>query len=1010
MKKYFSVFVICALLLLSLSNALAQSHKPSIGIMVTNVKPDYARFIGLENDEGAYVQNMLKNSPAEKAGLKVGDVILEVNKIRIQTPQDFIRIIKEHKIEEPLELYIARGENQRFYVAVRLVEIAKLPQVEIAKPIKPITFNFGEDILDVDANSFNLEVLKSEKPVLVYFYAKWCPPCKKLVPLINEIAKENKEDFKVVALDVQKNEAIAKEYGIGGLIPSTILFSNGKEVEKIIVISDKKQIEALFSKYKEFASSEKAEVFASLGKEQGIRNIAFVKDSDNYIVSQNWGETINVWDYKNGRLINNYLSALSAISPDGKYIVLTNANRVSVRIIDVLTDRERIIQLSHFVESVAISSEGRFFASFGREKDGSYTLKIQNLQNNNANNLSFQNIQSFSIEKPIVIFSHDNKYLVLSEVNKTYIYDTEKMDLLGTLNHPYESFRTLRFTPDSRYIFAVGGKSHLFDLKTLTDSPVEPSIIGFFSDSLIIPKRGNIFELIDAQTKEKIREFKGHIGPVTIATISKDGKLILSGSSDGTVRLWDEKTGKEIAQFIAFTDGEWIILTPEGYYSSSLNGHKHVNVRLTQSAYTIEQFYDVFYRPDIVSSKLKGEDISGLVTLTIDEAIKNPPPIVEITSLPAGTDKPEVRVCYQVKSTGGGIGEVRIFHNGKLIHSDGFYREVSKISSSKNLASLSGKEIYEQIRGIKITEKERRSPIKSSPKGDIFEECRLIDAVAGENEISIAAFNSQNTVQSLIKTKSFKANIISEEPHLYILCIGINKYKDKKINLKFAAKDALDMVKKLKTQSATIYNPAHIHAEALVDEKATKTNIISKINEIAQKIKPVDSFIFFVAGHGVLLENQYYMLTHGFNGDFNERDLINSNEIIEMSKQIKSLSQFFIFDTCHAGGVDYIVGGLYDARMSVLAKKMGLHIYASASSFEQALDGYKDNGLFTYTLLDGLNNKREADINKDKKISIKELGGYSKKKTIEISQKLGHTQTPFIINFGMDRWVYNLEW
>jgi len=51
--------------------------------------------------------------------------------------------------------------------------------------------------------------------------------------------------------------------------------------------------------------------------------------------------------------------------------------------------------------------------------------------------------------------------------------------------------------------------------------------------------------------------------------------------------------------------------------------------------------------------------------------------------------------------------------------------------------------------------------------------------------------------------------------------------------------------------------------------------------------------------------------------------------------------------------------------MSILAKKMGLHIYASANEKRSAMDGYKSNGLFTYTLLDGLNNNKEADKNKD---------------------------------------------
>jgi len=195
----------------------------------------------------------------------------------------------------------------------------------------------------------------------------------------------------------------------------------------------------------------------------------------------------------------------------------------------------------------------------------------------------------------------------------------------------------------------------------------------------------------------------------------------------------------------------------------------------------------------------------------------------------------------------------------------------------------------------------------------------------------------------------------------------------------------------------------------LTDAKAGKAGILGKIDELSRKIRPNDGFILFVAGHGVLIQNQYYMLTTDYNGAVSDASMISSNEIVEMSKKIRSLSQLFIFDTCHAGGVDAIVNGLYDARMSVLAKKMGLHIYASANSIQQALDGYQGNGLFTYTLLDGLNNKKEADTNSDNKVSLVELGEYAKQTTTELSKKTGHSQTPLIINFGKDNPVYQLR-
>ena len=153
------------------------------------------------------------------------------------------------------------------------------------------------------------------------------------------------------------------------------------------------------------------------------------------------------------------------------------------------------------------------------------------------------------------------------------------------------------------------------------------------------------------------------------------------------------------------------------------------------------------------------------------------------------------------------------------------------------------------------------------------------------------------------------------------------------------------MAARLATQSATLYRPDHIHHELIRDGEATKATILGRIDAVAQKIKPYNHFILFVAGHGVLLQNQYYMLTHDYAGRPEEANMISSNEIVEMSKRIKSLNQLLIFDTCHAGGVDYIVSGLYDARMSVLARKMGIHIDASASDKEATMDGVSP-GLF----------------------------------------------------------------
>jgi hypothetical protein len=69
-----------------------------------------------------------------------------------------------------------------------------------------------------------------------------------------------------------------------------------------------------------------------------------------------------------------------------------------------------------------------------------------------------------------------------------------------------------------------------------------------------------------------------------------NGRQVLSGFWDSTMKLRDIATGKEIAQFISFTDGEWLVVTSDGYYDASPNGDKYLNVRVGNNVYGIGQY------------------------------------------------------------------------------------------------------------------------------------------------------------------------------------------------------------------------------------------------------------------------------------------------------------------------------------------------------------------------------------------------------------------------------------
>lgn len=99
--------------------------------------------------------------------------------------------------------------------------------------------------LKLSSENFKEEVLNSEKPVLVDFYADWCGPCNAMLPVIEELAKELEGKAKVGKINVDENSDIAVEYNVMS-IPTLIVFKNGKEEKKLVGLRDKEELLSLF--------------------------------------------------------------------------------------------------------------------------------------------------------------------------------------------------------------------------------------------------------------------------------------------------------------------------------------------------------------------------------------------------------------------------------------------------------------------------------------------------------------------------------------------------------------------------------------------------------------------------------------------------------------------------------------------------------------------------------------------------------------------------------------------
>ena len=105
----------------------------------------------------------------------------------------------------------------------------------------------SEKVIYLSDDTFQQEVLQSDIPVMVDFWASWCGPCLALAPIIDEIAENYGDKIKVYKLNVDENQKTAMEYGIKG-IPTIIFFKNGQVVEQSVGLVPKDYLENLIKK------------------------------------------------------------------------------------------------------------------------------------------------------------------------------------------------------------------------------------------------------------------------------------------------------------------------------------------------------------------------------------------------------------------------------------------------------------------------------------------------------------------------------------------------------------------------------------------------------------------------------------------------------------------------------------------------------------------------------------------------------------------------------------------
>jgi len=423
------------------------------------------------------------------------------------------------------------------------------------------------------------------------------------------------------------------------------------------------------------------------------------------------------------------------------------------------------------------------------------------------------------------------------------------------------------------------------------------------------------------------------------------------------LELRSRKTKQPLADLYAFEDGEWIVITPDGYYNASANGDKHLNVRVGPNVYGIENYREAFFRPDLVKLALSGGSLQGYRTL----ADVKQPPKVSIVQTPVASATETFKLTLKLEEQGGGIGDVRLFLNGSAVLLD----------SSRSL-----KAVQKDNSGAVY----RNYTLKLSP---------------GSNSIRAVAFNADNSMQSNDVTHQVQASFaVLRKPTLHALVIGINEYKNPKLALKYAVADANLFAETLKKTASGLFGQVVV-TSLVTRETTTSANIVKEMERL-RNLHPDDLFVLYVASHGVVDDGDYYLITSNVGLTRTEKlktDALTQATLTGLIANIPTTKKLIILDTCNAGAAGDAIqtamltrGMSEDTAMKILSRAVGSTILAAATSSQEALEGYQGHGLFTWVLAEGL--KGKADKGKSGYIKTTDIADYVGEEVPNLAEKI----------------------
>lgn len=542
----------------------------------------------------------------------------------------------------------------------------------------------------------------------------------------------------------------------------------------------------------------------------------------------------------------------------------------------------------------------------------------------------------------------------------------------------------LTFSPDGRWL-AAGSENNVKlwetatgrEIRTLAGHAGAVKAVAFSADGRRLASAGldRQIKLWAVDTGEELRTVASQSTKIFCLAFSPDGRTLTSQGVDGSIHLWDPATGEEIAVLVHIAQGtDWLVTTPQGLFDGTEQGMQRMVVwKIGNRTYPPDRFFADFYTPGLLRRILAGERPRP----NIDLADLKVPPDVRFASPGSGSKARQARLVADIEVTdlGSGVAEVRLYQNGKLVNGDA-------------------------------------GPPRTTYKLEV-------DLVPGENVLKAVALSKEGVESNEDSVRVFFEAPQQTRPTLHLLVVGVNQYEDPSFNLGFARQDGEALARFFGQRGGRLFGA--VKTIKLFDKEATQPAIRKALGQLAEQARPEDVVLFYLAGHGVGLGQQFYFLPHEMRKEEDDQAAIRKYGIpalvlSEGLRRIPALKQVLILDTCQSETALPILAkvamfrgmSLAEERATkMLARSNGVYLIAASTKQQYALEVPElGHGVLTYALLSALGEQGQpqAAANAEGIVTMLSILQHVNQQVPELTEKYqeGNKQYPVSFSTGMD--------